>query len=82
MSSRNWRGKGSSVNSGGEPPVPTAGSPVVTACGGLVRFERSLPDAIFHGVRVYFCLPSCKRLFEQNPKASCLCGNPLVEDSD
>jgi len=59
-----------------EPPVPAAGSPVLTACGGQIQYAKDTPTAIFRGRRVYFCLPACREGFERDPATSCLADDP------
>jgi len=55
-----------------EPPLPTPGIPVQTACGGQILFEQGTPTAIHRGQRVYFCLPACLEDFARDPETSCL----------
>ena len=60
-------------------PLPPAGSLVLTACNGRMRFERNTPATIYRGQRIYFCLDTCKLAFEADPKTSCLAGNASLE---
>ena len=62
-----------------EPALPDTGSPVLTACGGQIQYERDTPTAVFRGQRVYFCLPACQEDFERDPATSCLADNPLLK---
>jgi hypothetical protein len=64
-----------------EPPLPRPGSVVTTACRGFMHFQSDTPNAVYRGRRVFFCLPTCLKSFEENPKTSCLAGDPLVEDA-
>lgn len=40
-----------------------------TVCGGTLTDIRGYPSAIYRGEPVYFCIPACLRVFEQNPNA-------------
>ncbi|HEY5670369.1 MAG TPA: hypothetical protein VIS10_10255 [Anaerolineales bacterium] len=53
-------------------PTPKSGSPVYTACKGIIFYEDDTPTAVFGERRLYFCLPSCLRAFQEDPKTSCL----------
>jgi YHS domain-containing protein len=53
-------------------PLPVPGSQVKTACGGRVEFDQAIPRTLYRGDWLYFCLPSCRELFESNPEFSCL----------
>jgi len=53
-------------------PLPKVGSPVITACKGVILYEASTPTALYHGKRVYFCLISCLKAFLDDPETSCL----------
>jgi YHS domain-containing protein len=63
-----------------EVPFPETGALVTTACRGCVRFEEDTPHAVYHGQRIYFCLPICLQDFEQDPNNSCLKGHPLFSE--
>jgi YHS domain-containing protein len=52
--------------------LPDPGTPVRTACGGLVKYSASTPCVKFRGQRVFFCLPVCKADFENDPMNSCM----------
>ncbi len=58
-----------------DPPLPKIGSPVTTACNGIIYYEVDTPTALFRGQRIYFCLPSCLKSFQDDPKTSCLVDN-------
>ena len=62
------------------PPLPPLGSLVRTACSGHLLREESTPSIVFHRRRIYFCLPDCLESFKQNPRKSCLAGDPLLEE--
>jgi hypothetical protein len=68
------------MSTAGKTGQPAIGSVVSTACGGLLRLDANTPQSIFHDRRIYFCLPSCKESFDQDPKTSCLVCNPLFEE--
>lgn len=51
---------------------PSLGTEVMTACGGFVHLNEGTPRAIYAGQTIYFCLPICKKDFEQDPATSCL----------
>lgn len=65
-----------------QPPIAALGSVVPTACQGLMRFEAGTPNAVYRDQRIYFCLPSCLKSFQDDPKTSCLAGNPLLAQED
>ena len=52
--------------------VPDVGTPVRTACGGMVNYSPATPCVKFRGQRVFFCLPVCKTDFENDPETSCM----------
>jgi len=54
------------------PPMPKVGSPVYTACKGIIFYEDDTPTAVFGERRLYFCLSSCLKAFQDDPKTSCL----------
>jgi hypothetical protein len=54
---------------------------VLTACRGYIQYEPNIPTAIYAGRRVFFCLPTCLKAFEEDPKTSCLAGDLLMTDS-
>jgi YHS domain-containing protein len=62
--------------------LPPPGSQVRTACGGLVEFEQATPHAPYHGEWLFFCLPACQQLFENDPKSSCLPGQESSKDGE
>ena len=55
-----------------EAETPDTGTPVRTACGGIVRYSPATPCVKFRGQRVFFCLPACKEDFERDPLSSCM----------
>lgn len=63
-----------------QPPLPQPGSVVPTACRGYLLLDEDTPTAVYRGRRIYFCLPDCLKNFSQNPKTSCLAGDPLLEN--
>jgi YHS domain-containing protein len=50
------------------------GTPVRTACGGVIHYSADTPCILFKGEAVYFCLPVCKEDFDRDPLSSCLAG--------
>lgn len=58
-----------------------AGDLVFTACGGRIEYAPWIAQVLVQGKRVFFCLPSCQREFEQNPRFSCL-GPFLAENGE
>jgi YHS domain-containing protein len=68
------------VSNAPEPPIASPGKVVATACRGYIQFEAATPHTVFRGQRIYFCLPSCLKAFEDDPKTSCLAGHPLLEE--
>lgn len=62
-------------------PLPAIGSIVTTACRGAIRYEKHTPSAVYQNQRLYFCLPTCLRSFQLDPKTSCLAGDPLLNES-
>jgi YHS domain-containing protein len=60
-------------------PLPAEGALITTACKGTIRYEKNVPTLVYKGRRLYFCLPTCKRSFEYDPKTSCLAGDPLLD---
>ena len=54
------------------PSPPGVGDPVTTACGGTILYEKGMPNALYRGRRIYFCLNSCLKIFQDDPKTSCL----------
>ncbi len=61
-------------------PLPAVGSVVATACKGTIRYEKNVPTLVYKGQRLFFCLPTCKRSFQYDPKTSCLAGDPLLDN--
>ena len=53
-------------------PLPRVGSPVTTACKGVILYETGTPTTLYHGKRIYFCLVSCLKAFLDDPETSCL----------
>ena len=68
------------MNAPKDPLLPKVGSAVTTACSGFIPFEKNTPHTIYRGRRIYFCLPSCLKAFQDDPKTSCMAGDPLVVD--
>ncbi len=64
------------------PSLPEIGSEVTTACKGLIYYEAGTPNVIYHGRRIYFCLSSCLKAFQEDPKTSCLASHPLSQEKD
>jgi hypothetical protein len=60
-------------------PLPNPGSEVTTACGGQIRFEPETPYSLYRDKRVFFCLPACKKDFDQDAKSSCLAWQIALE---
>ena len=54
------------------PPAPAFGTPVATACGGMVQYSATTPCVYYRGQAVYFCLPICKAGLQSDPRNSCL----------
>lgn len=53
------------------------GTPVRTACGGVVQYARDTPCVLYKGEVVYFCLPICLEDYERDPISSCLAARIL-----
>jgi YHS domain-containing protein len=64
-----------------DPPLPKPGSAVPTACRGTILYENGTPSAIFRGRRVYFCMKSCLKAFQEDPRTSCLAAE-FYQDPD
>ena len=64
------------------PSLPKIGSEVTTACKGLIYYEATTPNVIYHGRRIYFCLSSCLKAFQEDPKTSCLDSDHLAQKKD
>jgi len=60
-------------------PLPPTDTPVLTACKGFILFEQHTPTTVYRGRRIYFCLPSCLKAFQEDPKTSCMAGDILQE---
>ena len=52
--------------------LPKVGSPVTTACKGIISYDADTPAVLFRGERIYFCMPACLKAFQDDPKKSCL----------
>lgn len=61
-------------------PLPKNGTPVPTACRGYIMLAKDTTHVVYHGKRIFFCLPSCRRSFENDPQTSCMAGDPLLEE--
>jgi hypothetical protein len=65
----------SSLNCRGE--KVNLGTPVRTACGGVIQYAEDTPCTLFKGEAVYFCLSACKEDYERDPLSSCLAARIL-----
>ncbi|MBE0682254.1 MAG: hypothetical protein IH589_10100 [Anaerolineales bacterium] len=43
--------------------------PIKSACGGILNDPSQYPNAMFNGVRVYFCHAACLKAFLSAPEA-------------
>jgi len=64
------------------PSLPKIGSTVTTVCKGLIFYEADTPNVIYHGRRIYFCLSSCLKAFQEDPKTSCLASVSPMQEKD
>jgi len=62
-----------------DPLLPLPETPVTTACRGFILYDKNTPTEVYRGRRIYFCLPSCLKAFQEDPKTSCLAGDILQE---
>jgi hypothetical protein len=60
---------------------PEIGAIVITACGGRVNYSADTPCDVFRGETVYFCLPICKKDYQNDPFTSCLASRLLDSNS-
>lgn len=70
------------MSDAGQPPIANLGSVVTTACRGFIHFEAATLHTVYRGRRIYFCLPACLKTFQDDPKISCMAGNPLLEQGE
>jgi len=67
------------MNAPEDPPLPRMGSAVTSACRGFIVLDDDTPSTVYRERRIYFCLPSCLKAFQDDPKTSCMAGDPLLE---
>ena len=65
-----------------KPLLPSPGSDIRTACGGLAKFAPDSPRALDKDNWVFFCLPTCLQEFEQNPVTSCYAAQMVHQGKD
>ena len=53
-------------------PLPTPGTPILTACGAKIAYSSATPCLDFLGLSIYFCADECKQKALENPRTSCM----------
>lgn len=53
------------------------GTPVRTACGGVIQYAEDTACTLYKGEVVYFCLAACQEDYERDPLSSCLAARIL-----
>ena len=60
------------MNAPKDSSLPKVGTAVTTACRGFILFEENTPSTVYRERRIFFCLPSCLKAFQEDPKTSCI----------
>lgn len=68
------------MNDGEVEPFAISGIPITTACGGTTTLTRATPSTQYKGQTYFFCMQSCKELYEKEPLNSCLAAKLLHTD--